>query len=104
MADTPRGRPVEVDGQELIAVSGEEFARLLAARRQVGGQNARVRVLSGTVEKLRQVLDEVAEALAEVGAVHVCAGTGCAVCAVLGEVAGRVRDTREGDGRRRSGR
>ncbi|MDL2078383.1 hypothetical protein QNN03_18275 [Streptomyces sp. GXMU-J15] len=97
MADTPRGRPVEVDGQELIAVSGEEFVGLSAAHRQVSGRNTRVRVLSGTVEELRRVLGEV-------GAVHVCAGTGCAVCAVVDEATGRVRTTREGDGRRRSAR
>lgn len=89
MADAPRGRPVLVDGQEWVAVSGEDFARLLATRRQVGGQSARVRVLLGVVEELLQALDDVDSALT--GADHCCAGGGCALCAVVE----RVRTARE---------
>ncbi|WAZ26153.1 hypothetical protein STRCI_007703 [Streptomyces cinnabarinus] len=100
MGDVPRGRPVVVDGQELVAVSGEDFARLLATRRQVGGQSARMRALLGTVEELLRVLADVDTALAEVGAAHACAGSGCAVCTVVGGVADRVRVAREAGGRR----
>ncbi|CCK25094.1 hypothetical protein BN159_0715 [Streptomyces davaonensis JCM 4913] len=89
-----------IDGQELVAVSGEEFARLLATRRQVGGQSARVRALLGTVEELLRVLDGVGTALAELGAAHACAGSGCAVCAVVDGVTERVRVAREAGGRR----
>ncbi|MBC2907464.1 hypothetical protein [Streptomyces cupreus] len=103
MADTPRSRPVTVDGQELVAVSAEDFARLLASRRQLGGQSARIRVLLANVEELHRALDDVDTALAEVGAVHDCAGDGCAVCAAIDGVLERVRVARGrgGGGQRR---
>lgn len=65
MADAPRAQPVVVDGQELVAVSGEDFERLLAIRRQVGGQNARIRALTATLGNLVTMLDDIDGAVAE---------------------------------------
>ncbi|MFH8569260.1 hypothetical protein [Streptomyces sp. NPDC017993] len=94
MADAPRAQPVVVDGQELVAVSGEDFARLLAIRRQVGGQSARIRALTTTLGDLLGTLDVIDGRLTEVNAVHACASGDCAVCAALARLSEEVREAR----------
>ncbi|GHC68875.1 hypothetical protein [Streptomyces flavofungini] len=56
-------RQVLVDGNPMIAVSVKEFESLLAIRRQLGGQTARIRMLRDTLVAMSDFLDTLAETL-----------------------------------------
>ncbi|MFI9626294.1 hypothetical protein [Streptomyces sp. NPDC052042] len=60
-----RGKPrqVVVDGRPMIAMSEKQFESLLAMRRQLGSQTAKMRMLRDTLADLGEFLDSVAEAL-----------------------------------------
>ncbi|NEA15380.1 hypothetical protein [Streptomyces halstedii] len=60
-----RGKPrkVVVDGEPMVAVSEKEYENLLAMRRQLGSQTARLRMLRDTLIDVGAFLDSVAEAL-----------------------------------------
>ncbi|MER5299516.1 hypothetical protein ABT039_08635 [Streptomyces lasiicapitis] len=54
---------IVVDGQPMIAVSVKEFEILLATRRQLGSQTARMRLLRDAVVDMTDYLDTLAETL-----------------------------------------
>ncbi|WP_030420346.1 hypothetical protein [Streptomyces sp. NRRL F-5065] len=56
-------RQVVVDGKPMIAVPEKQFESLLAMRRQLGSQTAKLRMLRDTLTDLSEFLDTVAEAL-----------------------------------------
>ena len=60
-----RGKPqqVVVDGKPMIAIPEKQFESLLAMRRQLGSQTAKLRMLRDTLTDLSEFLDTVAEAL-----------------------------------------
>ncbi|MFJ6633448.1 hypothetical protein ACIQMR_18975 [Streptomyces sp. NPDC091376] len=60
-----RGKPREVvvDGRPVIAMSEKQFESLLAMRRQLGSQTAKMRTLRDTLADLGEFLDSVAETL-----------------------------------------
>lgn len=103
MADKPQSWPVVVDGRGLVAVSGEDFDRLLAIRRQVGGQSSRIRVLMAAMGDLLETLKEIETALGEVAATHDCRGPACTLCAAVADLPERIRAARRAaQGRGRS--
>ncbi|MFE9287935.1 hypothetical protein [Streptomyces olivaceus] len=60
-----RGKPqqVVVDGKPMIAIPEKQYESLLAMRRQLGSQTAKLRMLRDTLTDLSEFLDTVAEAL-----------------------------------------
>ncbi|WP_055527507.1 hypothetical protein [Streptomyces graminilatus] len=52
----PQPRRITLGGREAVALTVAEYERLLASRRQVGGQSARVRVLAQQVKRTEQLL------------------------------------------------
>lgn len=56
-------RQVLVDGSPMIAVPVKEFESLLALRRQLGSQTARLRTLRDTLVAMTDFLDTLAETL-----------------------------------------
>ncbi|MBV7672893.1 hypothetical protein STHAL_25955 [Streptomyces halstedii] len=52
-----------MDGEPMVAVSEKEYENLLAMRRQLGSQTARLRMLRDTLIDVGAFLDSVAEAL-----------------------------------------
>ncbi|MFJ8921782.1 hypothetical protein [Streptomyces sp. NPDC102415] len=101
MTGRPQPRRITLGGREAVALTPQEYERLLASRRQIGGQSARVRALGRQVRQAEQLLREV-EALvaapdqgcgrgadargpcatAEAAAEGAYTGTGCLRCAV----------------------
>ncbi|MFJ9867731.1 hypothetical protein [Streptomyces sp. NPDC101165] len=51
---------ITLGGREAVALTMEEYAQLIASRRQIGGQSARVRVLAQQVKRTERFLDELA--------------------------------------------
>ncbi|CAM5602700.1 hypothetical protein ACIPPN_30515 [Streptomyces diastaticus] len=60
-------RQVVVDGKPMIAMPEKQFESLLAMRRQLGSQTAKLRMLRDTLTDLSEFLDTVAEALDTAG-------------------------------------
>ncbi|WP_333742891.1 hypothetical protein [Streptomyces ardesiacus] len=56
-------RQVVVDGKPMIAMPEKQFESLMAMRRQLGSQTAKLRMLRDTLTDLSEFLDTVAEAL-----------------------------------------
>ncbi|MGW5117553.1 hypothetical protein ACWEQ8_19295 [Streptomyces noursei] len=56
-------RPIVVDGRPMVALPAEEFENLLATRRQLGGQAAKLRILRDALVDMTEFLDLVAEEL-----------------------------------------
>jgi hypothetical protein len=52
----PQPRRIIFGGREAVALSVEEYEALIASRRQVGGQSARVRILGQRVKQAEQLL------------------------------------------------
>ncbi|TVZ83215.1 hypothetical protein [Streptomyces sp. BK340] len=75
----PEPRHITLGGREAVALTVEEYAQLVASRRQIGGQSARVRVLAQQVKRTERLLDEL-EALV---------GVPTAFCRTPDEGAGR---------------
>lgn len=99
MTGRPQPRRITLGGREAVALTPQEYERLLASRRQIGGQSARVRALGRQMRQAEQLLRDI-EALVtapEQGcgrgaeARGPCAtaegayagGTGCLRCAVI---------------------
>ncbi|MFI1471080.1 hypothetical protein [Streptomyces wuyuanensis] len=58
-----RTREVVVDGRPMVAVSAKDFESLLAMRRQLGSQTAKMRALRDTLLDMTEFLDGLAEEL-----------------------------------------
>ncbi|MFE2533117.1 hypothetical protein [Streptomyces sp. NPDC059371] len=49
-------RHITLGGREAVALTVREYEQLIASRRQIGGQSARVRVLADQVKRTEQLL------------------------------------------------
>ncbi|GAA3215162.1 hypothetical protein GCM10020256_16520 [Streptomyces thermocoprophilus] len=58
-----KAREVVVDGRPMVAVSAKDFESLLAMRRQLGSQTAKMRTLRDALLGMTEFLDDLAEAL-----------------------------------------
>ena len=58
MTRRPPPRRITLGGREAVALTLEEYEQLIASRRQIGGQSARVRVLGQQVKRTEQLLHE----------------------------------------------
>ncbi|MFD3585470.1 hypothetical protein [Streptomyces sp. NPDC058683] len=58
MARHPQPRRITLGGHEAVALTVREYEQLVASRRQIGGQSARVRVLAQQVKRTEQLLNE----------------------------------------------
>ncbi|MEU5536160.1 hypothetical protein [Streptomyces sp. NPDC020362] len=58
MARRPQPRHITLDGRDAVALTVEEYEQLIASRRQIGGQSARVRVLAQQAKRTEQLLRE----------------------------------------------
>ncbi|WP_215449720.1 hypothetical protein [Streptomyces sp. ATCC 21386] len=58
MARRPQPRHITLGGREAVALTVEEYEQLIASRRQIGGQSARVRVLAHQARRTEQLLHE----------------------------------------------
>ncbi|MFJ4580277.1 hypothetical protein [Streptomyces echinatus] len=58
MARAPQPRRITLGGHEAVALTPQEYEQLVASRRQIGGQSARVRVLSLQAKRTAQLLHE----------------------------------------------
>ncbi|MER5515654.1 hypothetical protein [Streptomyces sp. NPDC002763] len=58
MARHPQPRRITLGGHEAVALTVREYEQLIASRRQIGGQSARVRVLAQQVKRTEQLLNE----------------------------------------------
>ncbi|MFB8265837.1 hypothetical protein ACFC96_04385 [Streptomyces sp. NPDC055955] len=59
MARHPQPRHITLGGREAVALTLEEYEQLIAGRRQIGGQSARVRVLAQRVKESEELLREI---------------------------------------------
>jgi hypothetical protein len=60
VARHPQPRHITLGGREAVALSLEEYEQLIASRRQIGGQSARVRVLAQRAKESEELLREIA--------------------------------------------
>ena len=58
MARHPQPRHITLGGREAVALTVQEYEQLVASRRQIGGQSARVRVLAQQVKRDARLLRE----------------------------------------------
>ncbi|MEU8935948.1 hypothetical protein AB0D30_39430 [Streptomyces sp. NPDC048409] len=58
MARHPQPRRITLGGHEAVALTVREYEQLMAGRRQIGGQSARVRVLAQQLKRTEQLLGE----------------------------------------------
>ncbi|WP_333761283.1 hypothetical protein [Streptomyces sp. IBSBF 2390] len=58
MARHLQPRRITLAGREAVALTVEEYEQLVASRRQIGGQSARVRVLAHQVKRTEKLLQE----------------------------------------------
>ncbi|MEV6124439.1 hypothetical protein AB0M23_28680 [Streptomyces sp. NPDC052077] len=56
---------ITVEGVEAVALTVAEYEQLLACRRQVGGQSARLRVLGDRMRRTERLLEDLAELVAD---------------------------------------
>ncbi|WP_405592039.1 hypothetical protein [Streptomyces sp. NBC_01092] len=83
MARHPQPRRITLGGHEAVALTVEEYEQLMASRRQIGGQSARVRVLGQQVKRTEQLLQDLETLVAAPPArCREQAGTACAGDAV----------------------
>ncbi|MEU6369235.1 hypothetical protein ABZ876_26705 [Streptomyces sp. NPDC046931] len=54
----PRPSHITLGGREAVALTLEEYEQLIASRRQIGGQSARVRVLGQQAKRTERLLQE----------------------------------------------
>ncbi|MEU1409498.1 hypothetical protein ABZ471_46030 [Streptomyces sp. NPDC005728] len=64
MARHPQPRHITLGGREAIALTPEEYEQLIASRRQIGGQSARVRVLGQQAKRTEQLLNDLERLIA----------------------------------------
>ncbi|MYW41846.1 hypothetical protein GT045_02340 [Streptomyces sp. SID486] len=67
MARTPQPRHITLGGREAVALTREEYDQLIASRRQIGGQSARVRVLAQQAKRTEQLLHDLEALIASQG-------------------------------------
>ncbi len=58
MARQLQPRHITLGGREAVALTLEEYERLIVSRRQIGGQSARVRALSQRVKQSEELLTD----------------------------------------------
>ncbi|MFK0018656.1 hypothetical protein [Streptomyces sp. NPDC090798] len=58
MAGRPQPRRITLGGREAVALTVAEYEQLIASRRQIGGQSARVRVLAHEAKRTAQLLQD----------------------------------------------
>jgi hypothetical protein len=58
VARHPQPRRITLGGREAVALTVEEYEQLIASRRQIGGQSARVRVLAHEAKRTEQLLHD----------------------------------------------
>ncbi|MCF2130935.1 hypothetical protein L1I79_31595 [Strepomyces sp. STD 3.1] len=58
MPRRPQPSRITVGGVETVALPVAEYEQLLASRRQMGGQSARIRALSERLRRTEQLLDD----------------------------------------------
>ncbi|MFJ9822582.1 hypothetical protein ACIRU3_46800 [Streptomyces sp. NPDC101151] len=58
MARHLQPRHIILGGREAVALTPEEYEQLVASRRQIGGQSARVRVLAQQAKRTEQLLQD----------------------------------------------
>jgi len=58
VARSPQPRRITLGGREAVALTVEEYERLVASRRQIGGQSARVRALAQQARRTERLLTE----------------------------------------------
>ncbi|MFK0100713.1 hypothetical protein [Streptomyces sp. NPDC091040] len=58
MSRRPQPLRIVLEGVESVALSVEEYEQLLASRRQVGGQSARLRALGEKIRRTDQLLSD----------------------------------------------
>ncbi|MFJ9820337.1 hypothetical protein ACIRU3_34720 [Streptomyces sp. NPDC101151] len=58
MARHLQPRRITLAGREAVALTVEEYEQLIASRRQIGGQSARVRVLAHQAKRTEKLLQE----------------------------------------------
>ncbi|WP_392960438.1 hypothetical protein [Streptomyces sp. LN245] len=56
MGRHPRPRHITLGGREAVALTVREYEQLIASRRQIGGQSARVRVLGEQAKRTEELL------------------------------------------------
>lgn len=59
MAEHPQPHHITLGGREAVALTLEEYEQLIASRRQIGGQSARVRVLAQRAKESEELLREI---------------------------------------------
>ncbi|MFH0515618.1 hypothetical protein ACHBTE_00335 [Streptomyces sp. M41] len=64
MAGHPQPRRITLGGQEAVALTVREYEQLIASRRQIGGQSARMRALSERMRRTEQLLRDLEELVA----------------------------------------
>ena len=65
VARRPQPRHITLGGREAVALTLEEYEQLIASRRQIGGQSARVRVLAQQAKRTEQLLKELESLVGE---------------------------------------
>ncbi|MFG2140995.1 hypothetical protein [Streptomyces sp. NPDC048650] len=58
MARHPQPRRITLGGREAVALTLQEYEQLIASRRQIGGQSARIRVLAQQVKRDERLIAE----------------------------------------------
>ncbi|MFI9373481.1 hypothetical protein [Streptomyces parvulus] len=61
MPRRPQPSHITVGGMEAVALPVAEYEQLLASRRQMGGQSARIRALSDRLRRTERLLDDLEE-------------------------------------------
>lgn len=56
MSRQPQPRRITLGGHEVVALTPAEYEQLMAGRRQIGGQSARVRVLAHQAKRTERLL------------------------------------------------
>lgn len=64
MPRRPQPRHITLGGREAVALTLEEYEQLVASRRQIGGQSARVRVLAQEAKRTEQLLRDLESLIA----------------------------------------
>ncbi|MEU5043113.1 hypothetical protein [Streptomyces griseorubiginosus] len=67
MPRRPQPRHITLGGREAVALPLEEYEQLIASRRQIGGQSARVRVLAQEAKRTEQLLRDLESLIAVPG-------------------------------------
>ncbi|KUN02876.1 hypothetical protein AQI95_25450 [Streptomyces yokosukanensis] len=58
MARPPQPRRITLGGRDAVALTPQEYEQLIASRRQIGGQSARVRVLAQQAKRTERLLHD----------------------------------------------